>query len=341
MKSSEALCELLKKTILMLKNGDEKWRFITLELILNQRLKDNILSLGWGGGNDNLDLKQNVDFKIAYPKISSRRINSIKKIKTLKDGDILVAPKLPKNGKFIIGVVDGNFPDCYSYIENDKTHLNHCIKLKKVYGLNGELDIHNVKVREWYAKLRWMRLPIYPLSKYSTIFINLVTDLENDANSVFEASKLGDFIENLHDKIWREIKKEFEEISPSNSHISFEKVCKEIIETYGYKLEKSNHHKNGGDADLIFSIEETENENPFIRKENKLYVQVKKHKGISNEKAVQQLIDIIAADKAESVQGCAITLGTFSEEAENLADENNIILIDGDDIVNYFIKKLL
>lgn len=110
-----------------------------------KRLEDNKISMGWGGGNVNLDLRNTVDFRKAYKNITNRRINSIMKIKSFKDGDIIVVPKIPKNGKFIIGFVDGNFPNCYEYVENDQTHLNHCIKLKKVYGLKSELDIHNVE----------------------------------------------------------------------------------------------------------------------------------------------------------------------------------------------------
>lgn len=312
--------------------------------LLLKRLKINMLSLGWGGGSKNLDLRNNVNFNEVYPDITTRKINSIKKIKKLKDNDIVVVPKLPCNGKFLICIVDGDFPNCYSYVENDKTHLNHCIRVKKIYGFDNELDIHNVKVREWYAKLGWMRLPVYPLARYGNIFSSLIDDLENDKDAVLDSSEFGDYVENLRVDIKDKIQKSFEKISPSNSNISFENVCKNIIESYGYKFEKNNHHLNGGDADLIFIINDDSNENlnnPFIKKENKLYVQIKKHHGESGTKAVEQLIKIIKEDGEESAQGCAITLGTFSEKAEELADENGIILINGDKLIDLFIERLL
>lgn len=331
-------------------NGEGKMNFYNFRTdishrdLLLKRLKDNVLSLGWGGGSENLDLRYVENFKLAYPDITSRKMNSIKKIKKFKDNDIVVVPKLPNNGKFLICVVDGDFPNCYSYVENDKTHLNHCIKVKKIYGFDNELDIHNVKVREWYAKLGWMRLPIYPLFRYSNIFSSLIDDLENNKNVVLDSSEFGDYVENLRKDIKEKIRKSLVNISPSNSNISFENVCRNIIESYGYKFEKPNHFLNGGDADLIFSISDYSNENlnnPFIKKENRLYVQIKKHQGESGTKAVEQLIKIIEEDREESAQGCAITLGTFSENAEELADENDIILINGDKLIDLFIERLL
>jgi hypothetical protein len=309
-----------------------------------KRLEDNKISMGWGGGNINLDLRNNVDFRKAYKNITNRRINSIMKIKNFKDGDIIVVPKIPKNGKFIIGFVDGDFPNCYEYIENDQTHLNHCIKLKKVYGLKSELDIHNVKVHEWYAKLGYMRLPIYPLYKYNKMFNELINEIENDKVSLLSSSNLGDFVEKIRTEIHDKIRAELEKMSPNNSDISFENVCRKIIESFGYRCIGNNHHANGGDADLIFTIEDVESDslnNPFIMKEKKLYVQVKRHHGNSGKKAVEQIVKIIKEDKVESVQGCAITLGVFNEDAEIFAEENEIILINGNELIDLFIERLL
>jgi hypothetical protein len=138
-----------------------------IKLILDRLETENALSMGWGGGIDyNLDLKKSSnlwsDFKNCYKGITTRRFNSICKIKSFKDGDVIIVPHLPKDGKFIIGIVDGDFNQCYIYDEKDGTHLNHKIKLKKIYGLDSSLDIHNQLVHTWYAKLNWMRLPIYP-----------------------------------------------------------------------------------------------------------------------------------------------------------------------------------
>lgn len=311
---------------------------------LVKRLEENKISMGWGGCSVNLDLRNPVDFRKVYNNITNRRINSILKIKRFKDGDIIVVPKIPTNGKFIIGIVDGDFPNCYDYIENDQTHLNHCIKLKKVYGLKSELDIHNVKVHEWYAKLGYMRLPIYPLYKYNKIFNELINEIENDEVSLLRSSKLGDFVEEIRTDIHNKIRIALEKMSPSNSDISFENVCKKIIESFGYRCIGNNHHANGGDADLIFTIEDVESDslnNPFIMKEKKLYVQVKRHLGNSGKKAVEQIVKIIKEDRVESVQGCAITLGIFNDDAELIAEENEIILINGNELIDLLIERLL
>ena len=107
--------------------------------VLVERLKnEKCICMGWGGGDIfNLDLRHDDnelwhDYKKCYKEITTHRYNSICKIKYFIDGDIIVVPHLPVYGKFIIGIVEGDFENCYSYIENDETHLNHKIKLKKI-----------------------------------------------------------------------------------------------------------------------------------------------------------------------------------------------------------------
>lgn len=311
---------------------------------LLKRLKNNILSMGWGGGSTNLSMFESSNlfkkYKNTYPTMTSRKFNSIMKIRNFKDNDIIVIPHLPKNGKFIIAIVDGNFPECYSYNDNDVTQLNHCIKAKKIYGLDNNLDIHNIKVHNWYAKLNWMRLPVYPLFRYKEIFVELIDSLENDTTSVLGYSQLGEYIENIKSEVRKSIQEDLNKISPSNSNISFENICKEIIISYGYKFIRNNHHRNGGDADLIFTTQDDAND-PFVLKSDTLYVQIKKHHGKSGKEAVNQLIKIMNEDQIKSAQGCAITLGKFTEEAEELADEHDIILINGDELVNLFVDSLL
>ncbi len=315
--------------------------------ILQEKLSSNILAMGWGGGNiENLDLRQNGNihskFKNVYKdRISIRRINSILKIRQFKDGDIIIIPHMPKNGKFIIGIVNGNFPECYDYDENNKSHLNHKINLKKIYGLNNNLDIHNVKVHPWYAKLKWMRLPIYPLHRYKDIFLDLIKELENDETSVLNYSKLGEYIDVIRNKVKDNIRNEFKNIDPSNSAINFENICKTVIESFGYELKRKNHHKNGGDADLIFTmISDEQEQHPFIQTNDHLYVQIKKHTGQTGVEPITQLLKILKEDGVDA-QGCAITLGTFSEEAQALAESNDIILCEGDEFIDLFMKNLL
>lgn len=314
--------------------------------ILNERLRNKFISMGWGGGDiENLDLTQDNDlwklFKSCYnDRISIRRFNSILKIKKLRDNDILIIPHLPSPGKFVVGIVDGDFPDCYCYQENDLTHLNHRIKLKTIYGLDGNLDIHNFMVQKWYAKLSWMRLPFYPLSKYQDIFLYLIEKLRNEPNLSFDKSQLVDYFYEIKKKIKKMLIKELNLVSPSNSNINFEQICRELIESYGYIFEKSHKYQNGGDADLIFEIPD-DITSPFELSMSKLYVQIKKHSGTSDEKAILQLLKIMEEYKTTNIsQGCAITLGEFSKKALELAEQNDIVTINGDDLVELIITGL-
>jgi len=313
------------------------------ELIKRLR-EESKISMGWGGNKVNIDLtnSENIKerFRKAYPNIKSRKINNIRRIEYLKDDDVLVVPHLPENGRFIVGVVDGDFPACYSYIENDNTHLNHTIKLKEIYGLDGNLDIHNIEVHEWYAKLKNMQLPIYPLFRYEKVFAKLLLKLRGTPNLFLPISDLDKYNEELKLSIIQVLCKKLNNISPSSSNINFENICKYVIESYGYKYLRNHHYANGGDADLIFESS-SKTSSPFESGISKLYVQVKKQTGDSNTRAVEQLVSIMKEDDcSDDVQGCAITLGSFNEDAKKLAQLEDIVLIEGEELAELFLGSL-
>src|ERR1041384_2441344 len=142
-----------------------------------QRIRDQRrMSQGWGGGEENLDLRRDDFVQVCLRRYqpsgmkTTRVPTNLLRIRALKDNDLLVTPHLPDYGKLVINVVDGDYPECYEYVQDDDDHQNHRIKVKQFYGLDSNIDIHNATVSAWYGKLQWLRLPVLPIPEHQDAF---------------------------------------------------------------------------------------------------------------------------------------------------------------------------
>lgn len=304
--------------------------------ILKRLKSDRVLSQGWGGGKECIPLTDDLNtirakIKERYDLKTTRIPTNLSKIKGFKDGDILITPHLPSEKKFSIHIVDGDFPNCYSCKESDMTNMNHRIKIKKSYGLDGNLSLYNSEVATWKGKLQWMRLPILPINQYKNEFAVLISELSKDPKIEYKKSDLSEYLEKVQSETLKFIKTRLQEINPSNDVISFESICETVLANQGYKIVNRNFYDGaGGDADLVCEKDRS-NISPFEQGQDILYVQIKKHKGTTNEGAIDQLLKMI--EKNENAKGCVITLAdNFTKEAINIADEEGIVLMDGNTI---------
>lgn len=301
--------------------------------------KENVISMGWGGGKEiNLNL-QNDNFakecKKFYGLKTTRLPTNLLNLRKLKKDDLLIIPHLPTERKFVICKVADDFDKSYSYIE-DVDHHNHRIKISKFWGLDKSLHIHNHNISGWYGKLKWLRLPVLEISKFKSDFYTVIDLIEKGCE--IKKSNLDDFLVSLHDKIIGFVQKELTKIDSSNSKISFENICKHVVEENGYSIIKRRQYdKKGGDVDL-FCIRERGEISPFEQGNIELLVQVKKHKGSTGAKAVDQILKMINNNQ----DGCVMSLADgFSRDAEKMANENGIILIDGKKICELLVKSLI
>ena len=104
------------------------------------------------------------------------------------------------------------------------------------------------------------------------------------------------------------------------SGVDFEKVLKKLYEAYGYKVEETKATGDQG-ADLIL-----ENDN------EKTVVQAKYYSSVVGNSAVQEVAAALAFYKAD--KGVVVTNSTFTKSASELANANNIELIDGRKLQN-------
>ena len=313
------------------------------EEVLRRLREDRLLCQGWGGGKRG-ELRIDQDDYVGvcrqrYALATTRIPTNLSRIKRFLDGDILVTPHLPENGRVSVHIVDGDFPNCYSYLDSDDFHLNNQIRVKASYGLNGNISIYNKLLAPWYGKLQWLRLPVLPIEELGGIFRQIITELDSSPATTYSLSKIDEYLDSLTIGLLGVLRGNLEEISPSSSDISFEKVCEHLISESGYTIEGRNiYDKIGGDVDLK-CIRERSNLSPFESGHVTLFVQVKKHTGTTDARAVKQLVQMMTYEPG--ADGCVMSLADdFTTEAKQLAKSEGILLLNGESLTRLCLQGL-
>ncbi len=309
-----------------------------------RRLRENkLLCQGWGGGTEGKLSLEREDYvtacRKAYDLTSTRLPTNLSRIKSFRDDDLLVTPHLPKDGQVSVHIVDDDFPTCYLYLDSDGFHLNNQLRVKASYGLNGNVSIYHSLFAPWYGKLQSLRLPVLPIEEFEGIFRQLIDKLNSSPGITFPRSSIDDYFESLSRELLEILRGRLGEISPSIGPISFEKVCEYLVTESGYKIEGRNiYNKEGGDVDLR-CIRERSNISPFESGQVTLFVQIKKHTGITNDNAVKQLLQMMKDEPA--ADGCVISLADgYTTDAKELAKRHEILLLNGESLTRLFLKAL-
>lgn len=320
--------------------------------IARRAAEEQLLSQGWGGGRDgNLDLRdlRHDDFVERvmnhYKKhMRSTRIpTNLTRMALFKDGDLLVTPHLPEKDKVSLHIVDGDFPECYDYDYDydteDDTHQNHRIRLKQSVGLDGRISIRNERLHSWHAKLRSLQLPVLPIPDCEEIFRTIFDEMVDDPSREVTPSELDDFIDALAQGTEEFLTTKLRSMAPAGGSISFEKMCERLLEATGYEIEGRNQFdRKGGDVDLRCRRARGDT-SPFEGGDVTLFVQIKKHKGATDEVAVRQVLKMMEAEP--HADGCVMSVADdYTDSAKKLADGNAIVLLDKSAICSQLLSLL-
>jgi len=312
------------------------------ETVLRLLQNSQVLSQGWGGGTEaNLSLdsdrfrQKTVE---RYGMDTTHIPTNLTKIRNFTDGTLLVTPHLPQNGTVSIHEVDGDYPACYSYVENDETNLNHRIHIRESWGLEGNVSTDTWRLAPWKAKLPWLRYPVLPIEQYESHFREIVNELRNKPEQEFGSSDLERYLQDLSEGLVEETQTRLERIIPSGSGISFEEVCRLLLTSAGYEVEREHQYDGkGGDVDFVLRRSDV---SPFEMEETLLFVQVKKHSGETGRGAVQQVLRMMKQEP--DANGCVVTLADeFTDDARTLAENNGIALINGPTACRLLIEQVV
>lgn len=119
--------------------------------------------------------------------------------------------------------------------------------------------------------------------------------------------------------------------------VGLENLVKELLHIHGYEADvlSKRAFSSFADADVIASKSDG-----FV--ETKLLVQVKHHHGVASKWGIQQLEEIKNQDKGDysDYQLMLITSAAVSENLRIYADERDISIIDGDELVNLIFDSI-
>ena len=167
--------------------------------------------------------------------------------------------------------------------------------------------------------------------KYRGTFLNLwryETDLERKIETGFKNIDV-EYIDFCRNKRKKEIEVIADHIN-SNSKIKFsdnefEIFIKDLFAiNYGFEANLNSNKKEAIDGkDLTVSLDIDELETHLVYN-----IQVKQHEGVSNRKAIDQILKSDAS--ANETKNVVVNTGRFNEDDKKYAEENSVILIDAD-----------
>lgn len=240
-------------------------------------------------------------------------------IREMEIGDYAIVP-IPK--AFYVGRIVSNVKFLPEYLDND-TAIR-----REVEWLNEGKPV----MRDFCCAGMVSRL------KYQGTCVGASEFIEDIENSLILAKE--NKTPSFKNQLKENLKKEVSELLISKEAYlddrKFEKLVMELMEGLGAKTSsipsKSRYGSNIADVDVIAN---------FVHLGIQVYVQVKKHSNESDEYAVKQVIEAIKHDNTDGaipIIGWVITSANFSEEAERLANNNGIRVINGEELSEMIIS---
>lgn len=329
-----------------------------------ENLEKGILRQGWGVENLSLltesgEIKSQEEWVNACPESwrtsdEARRYlrnknNNLRKMLEMKEGDIILIPKFPEWDTFSLYRVSGKY--CFD-LEKEKGDYGHYIPVEIAKEKPEEIDKYftyngNDDTKVVHSKLRGYQTSIN--SVYNEEIIKAIKNLLQ-IKSIKEASPITEILKNIFEKNIKNMEnlnKEIFSVRPND----VEEIVENIFIKQGYLVESRNSYdKKGGDSDRIFIkplpiLSEVNDEIGSCR----VYVQIKKKDGIYDEdEGINQLEEIVKTkEKIEEKESkdnnfykVLVCTGEFSPRVKELAQEKNIILIDGIQLIRMCLKNI-
>ena len=281
--------------------------------------------------------------------VRGRKLGEIKRFINIQQGDIIVVPSYRS---FYIGVSTGEF--VYDETNYDKDLSNQLsVDFKKDENDEPIPFERNGKNTALVTKLKARGFTILDIKgKILTNYIDELLSSTNDISDVekiikFENQELKSFKNSLKDVL-----SDYKMISLRAGGIGFEELIKALMESDGYKATVLSKKIGGnGIADVdILAVKESQLADEFT---TACYIQAKHYWGESRN-GIDQIIDFKEQTNGdfetqdqknisinpENIKYFLISSGSFCKEVSIKAEQNNIILIDGERLSEILFNKI-
>lgn len=303
------------------------------------------LRQGWGNSTSDLTdttlekwVKSKSDakpFEDDYRYYASKYKNLVKMLE-IKAGDILIIPKVPDYNTFTVCQAS----DGYTFTKPegfDGDDYYHTISIDTA-SIRNFSYYANEKSKIIHAKFRAYQSPVNKVWNEDVVqAVNRLIEID----SVTSELSTIDIVKEIKDDIFKT--SAIDRFRNLGNHET-EKMVKLIFEKLGYEFIGSNSYdREGGDADLIFA------DNSFgelmdaginsSEISGKVFVQVKNKYGTDNNDiaGVKQLIQRTENENA-AAKILISTADCFTQECVKLANQNNILLINGKGFLNLLFR---
>lgn len=298
--------------------------------------KNSVIAVGWSRVNfskyEDDDLLEKAVresyYQEKYSSSISKKLNEVKRFKLIKDGDYILVPYY----NYVV-IAEATSEEKYSDDDMSQDLSNQKIVRYRFVDNERLLIPRNELSEGLQRRIRVRGSTVSNLCEFSEEIEELFKHKEgiNYSNKMIE-------LENAQTEQFK--KDLLIRIQNGNTYLQtggygFEELIRELMICEGYeaRISPRNSGLKNWDVDIIAEI------NHFIPQ--KLLIQVKHHCGVTNECGIQQIIGALKEDKYEEFQGVVITSGnTYTEEAKRIAEENDIKLIDGKEVVDLIFDNL-
>lgn len=296
-------------------------------------IKKGYVGLGWG--KVDFSQFQNIRdllhrIKEQYPNGIGKSKNKIKYFFSLKAGDIVVIPLVKS---VAIGIVEGkkNFDVSFGYKATNLVSVSF-FRDKNTDKL---IKVPRAKLTDNFQRYLKFRGSICNLKEFEAEIQNLINDISNGDVYTYDT-----YLIREEEKLEERFKKDLlQKIVSGKSYLSpdkFEMLIIELLKLEGYTAirKAKNQSSDISDIDIkaygrdIFS--------------NNLFIQAKLHEGETDSRGVKQLLEYQCSDDELEMnyKKCLVTTAILSESAALLAEDNNILVIEGIQLVDWIYKHV-
>lgn len=264
---------------------------------------------------------------------SAKRYRILSGMLNLREGDLVVVPKMPAPGEFAIVRVAGRYTFQREHFKTKTNDFGHVIPVE-VSSIRYFPHSSSLEARLISNKFKGYQAAVNNV--WDEAFSAAVASLMSSKKAATKKT-IGEGFDEIRESLLTDFLAKVRQIGPGD----LEKLVLSVFEKAGYRCHKTHHFdKQGGDADLVLSTSL-----PLISSvadmDLTVFVQVKQKfgKDSADVHGVEQLA-MISADKPQSIRILISTVDDFSPACRAKAEEESVILINGMQLADMLSRNL-